>query len=331
MQDRIDIVILWVDGADPLWLEEKAKYSPKKADYSSDANRFRDWDNLQYFFRGIEKYAPWVGNIFFITWGHVPAWLNTDHPKLKIIRHSDYIPRQYLPTYNSNTIELNLHRIEELSEQFILFNDDMFLIRPSKPEDFFMNGQPRDEFSLNPVLPMGEKYRIAHTIVNNMGVINTHFDKKACFKQHGKKYLSPKNGKDLMRTYLLMPWGCFVGIKNPHLPVSHLKSTFSRLWEMEEGLDQTCMNRFRGYNDLNHWLMRYWNLCEGNYIPRESTFGKYFNLSDDNRAITDYIREQKGSLICINDMSTDIDFEKTKNELITAFEAILPEKCSFEK
>ena len=186
MQDRIDIVILWVDGADPLWLEEKAKYSPKKADYSSDANRFRDWDNLQYFFRGIEKYAPWVGNIFFITWGHVPAWLNTDHPKLKIIRHSDYIPRQYLPTYNSNTIELNLHRIEQLSEQFILFNDDMFLIRPSKPEDFFMNGQPRDEFSLNPVLPMGEKYRIAHTIVNNMGVINTHFDKKACFKQHGK-------------------------------------------------------------------------------------------------------------------------------------------------
>ena len=123
----IDIVLLWVDGNDPLWREEKNKYSPVKEDYSSADNRFRDWDNLQFLFRGIEKFAPWARYVYFITWGHTPKWLNTGHPKIKVVNHRDYIPERFLPTFNSNTIELNLHRIEELSDQFVLFNDDMFL------------------------------------------------------------------------------------------------------------------------------------------------------------------------------------------------------------
>ena len=83
--EKIDFVILWVDGNDPNWLEEKNKYIGIKGD--SNINRFRNCDNLQYLFRGIEKYAPWVNKVFFITWGHLPKWLNTNNEKLEIVKH----------------------------------------------------------------------------------------------------------------------------------------------------------------------------------------------------------------------------------------------------
>ena len=154
--DKIDFVLLWVDGNDSAWLEQKNQYSPKKVDFSTSDNRFRDWDNLQYWFRGVEKYAPWVNNIYFITWGHLPKWLNTEHPKLKIVKHTDFIPEQYLPTFNSDTIETNLFRLDELSETFVLFNDDFFLIDSVKPEDFFHNGLPCDSFVENLIAPVAE-------------------------------------------------------------------------------------------------------------------------------------------------------------------------------
>ena len=179
----IDFVIAWVDGDDPAWLAEKANYSPTKMADSASSVRFRDWDNLQYWFRSVEQFAPWVHRIYFLTWGHLPKWLNTDHPKLKIIRHLDYIPQEYLPTFNSHTIELNMHRIPELSEQFVYFNDDMFLVAPAKPTDFFRNGLPCDEASMQFLLP--KRYNISKSIDgHNMGVLNRNFSKKKSVRKH---------------------------------------------------------------------------------------------------------------------------------------------------
>ena len=121
--DKIDFVIIWVDGNDPKWLKEKNKYI--KLDGDKTKNRFRDWKNLQYIFRGIEQFMPWVNKIFFITWGHLPKWLNINSKKIEIVNHKDFIPKEYLPTFNSNVIEINLHRIKNLSNKFILFNDDI--------------------------------------------------------------------------------------------------------------------------------------------------------------------------------------------------------------
>ena len=59
---------------------KKAKYShnPK----GNGVNRYRDWNNLRYWFRGVEKFAPWVRKIHFVTWGHIPDWLDTTNPKI---------------------------------------------------------------------------------------------------------------------------------------------------------------------------------------------------------------------------------------------------------
>lgn len=328
--DKIDFVILWVDGDDSNWQDERSEYNPVKVDYASNVNRFRDWDNLHYWFRGVEKYAPWVNNIYFITWGHLPKWLNTKHPKLKIVKHTDYI-EGYLPTFNSNVIELNLHKIQELSEHFVLFNDDTFLLNSVKPTDFFINKLPRDEMYFNAILPKGDHSRISYTNLNNTNIINKYFIKKEVMKKHWKKVINFKYGTKLIRTLLLMPWNCFVGFGNPHIPQPHLKSTFSLLWEKEyEKLDDTCKNKFRGLNDCSHWLMRYWNLCSGNFVPRKSNFAKYFNLSNDNSEVCSFIKRQKSKMICINDMSPEINFEKAKAEIKISFDTILDKKSSYE-
>lgn len=329
--EKIDFVLLWVDGSDPSWLSVKNKYTDIQVDVSASISRYRDWDNLQYWFRGVEKFAPWVNKIFFITWGHLPKWLNTSHPKLRIVNHKEFIPEKYLPTFNSNTIELNLHRIEELSEQFVLFNDDMFVINNVRESDFFSQGKPVDQFLLNAIVPGPKMPIIPHTLINNTRIINKYFAKQEVFKKNFGKIYNLKYGAKLGRTLLLSAWNRFPGFDNPHLPQSQLKSTFELLWEKEyEVFDGTCSNKFRKYNDINHWLLRYWNLCSGNFIPRNSDFGKYFNIPQNEKEALEYIKKQKGKTICVNDTSGQFDFNHAVADIKSAFDCILTQKSDFE-
>lgn len=141
MSFPIDIVIPWVDGGDPAWQKLHDSYTAGKTADNTEA-RYRDWGTLPFWFRGISRYAPWVRTVHFVTWGHLPPWLNLSCPKLHVVKHEDYIPSQYLPTFSSHTIELNLHRIPGLAEHFLYFNDDVFLAAPTTPEDFFHRACP---------------------------------------------------------------------------------------------------------------------------------------------------------------------------------------------
>src|SRR5699024_9347878 len=127
MNEIIDIVIPWVDNSDITWQKEKNKYENYDSRDSRDI-RYRDWDLLEYLFRGIEINAPWINKIHFITWGHIHEWMDESHEKLNIVKHEEFIPREYLPTFSSQTIELNMHRIKGRAEKFIYFNDDIFII-----------------------------------------------------------------------------------------------------------------------------------------------------------------------------------------------------------
>lgn len=330
--DKIDFVILWVDGNDPEWQKEKNKYTPTIHN-DSRVIRYRDWNNLRYWFRGVEKFAPWVNKVFFVTWGHIPKWLNTNEPKLQIVKHSDFISEQYLPTFNCNPIELNIHRINGLSEQFVYFNDDTFIISPTKETDFFKNGLPCDSAALN-VHCYDPSEGINYS--NYLRIINKYFDMHECLRKNRKKWFNIKNGKYLLRTVYLLPCPRFPGMHQPHLPNSFLKSTYEIIWKKEyELMDETCAHRFRDKDDFTQWTMRCWQLAEGSFENRSvSKFGKSFFIDDridPDDHICLYIRKQKGKTICINDgeMSDDL-FEINKKKLIAAFDTILPEKCSFE-
>ena len=328
--DKIDIVIPWVDPSDPEWQKLRRKYSPQVTKEDDDREiRYRDWDNLQYVFRGIEKYTPWVNKVHFITFGHLPKWLNVNAPKLHIVKHEDYIPAEYLPLFSSHVIELNMHRIEGLSEKFIYFNDDIFLLKMTKPEDFFQNGLPCDVNIPNLILPTYSTF--SPIVFNTVAYINKNFSKRKQMKKNPIQFFNLKYGPiGLGMAVIFSYWRGFTGFYNHHLAVPYLKSTLEEVWNKEpEILEKTCHHRFRDNSDVNQYIFRYWQLASGNFVP-SSLLGKYFLVSSNNSKILNYINKRKGKIICINDAEFSGDFEAVRKQINRALDTILHEKSSFE-
>lgn len=329
---KIDFVITWVDDNDPEWQHTFHSYR-LQSQFTDDTRnlRYRNWDNLRYLFRGVEKFAPWVNQVHFITCGHVPDWLNVKAPKLHLIKHSDYIPNEYLPTFSSRPITLNLHRIKELSEHFVLFDDDCFLIDKVDPERFFRKGLPCDKAALNAFSPYNEIF--THNVVNDLCIINASFRKHETVRNHFHKWFSFQAGSKLLRTLILLPWPRFSGFYDHHLPQIFLKSTFEEVWDKHEDIMlRTTASRFRSITDVNSWLIRYWQLAKGDFAPLNvQKDSAYFSISDNTLdRIVDVIERQKKKIVCLNDGEVS-SFEAAKSRINAAFDKILPEKSSFEK
>ena len=329
--EKIDIVIPWVDGEDPIWQQEKAKYSSTDPQ-GNESYRFRDWDLLHFFFRGIEKYAPWINQIHFITCGHLPRWLNTNHPKLHIVRHDQYIPEQYLPTFSANPIELNIHKIEGLSEKFIYFNDDMYIMQPLSPSDFFVDDCPCSTAGLSIIGEVAPQF--AGILKQDIGVLNRHFSSKLVMKKYLHLFLNPKYGaKRNFQTLLLLPYctSFFPGFYNAHGPNAFLKTTFAEVWENEpQLLHETCMHKFRDYSDLNQYVMLWWQWCTGKVHPVDGR--RYVSFStalDSNDRILNLVKNSPSKILVFNDSWVE-DFEQKKAFIGKAFGAVFPEKSSFE-
>lgn len=332
--NKIDFVISWVDGGDKAWQKEKNKYSGVAEDNTDAADeRYRDWDNLKYWFRGVEKYAPWVRKIHFLTWGHLPKWLDTTHAKLHIVRHEDYIPKEYLPTFNSHTIEWNMHRIDGLSEQFVYFNDDIFLTGEVKPEDFFRDGKPCDMLAFQPVVANPKNPVMSHIYLNTSLVLCKYFSKRENVKKQPGKYF--KIGYPplyFFYNFLELAFPLFTGFYTVHGPSPFLKETFRTLWEMEsELLDNTCRHKFRHEEDVGPYLAREWQKLSGNFYAKNvMKHFKYFDVESDNPSLVKTLTRQKANMICINDSNDPIDFAHAKSQVIEAFDSVLPEKSDFE-
>lgn len=333
MENKIDILITWVNGNDLEWRKQKNYYKSQlfgeEAAKSDDARRFRDWDNIQYVFRGIEKFMPWVNKVHFVTCGHLPEWLNKDCPKLNIVKHSDYIPENCLPTFNSNCIELCMNRIEGLADNFIIFNDDMFVVKPTKSEEFFVNGIPCDVACINPQPIV--RNEIANIELNNMKIINDYFKIDDIKKNKSKWFNFSKYGSLVIRTILFSRYSSILGVYQPHIPIAYRKDTWTELWQKERNeLERTCANKFRSCDDVNHWLFRSWQLLSGNFVPRKRDFGILVPASDINNVKRCISPKSPYKLVCINDGRMVTDFERNRDEVNSLLESLLPEKSSFE-
>lgn len=336
MNDKIDVIVPWVDGNDSVWRKEKNEFLKKiSIDSKSDSNiRFQSWDNMQYWFRGIENCMPWINNVFFVTWGHVPSFLNLKHPQLRIIKHEDYIPEEYLPTYNSNTIEMNYFRIKELSENFIIFCDDFFPLQYAEEEYYFKDNRVCDEAVENiittaafgPVANMSRYHQ-----VNNMFFINKYFSKRKVIEENYEKWYCDDYGELVERTKSLDYWYDFAGFREPHVAASLKKSVLQHLWEIEpEILDKASRNNFRGYSDVTQSLIRFWQLCEGDFCPRKTRGKAVFVDINNYKDIAQDIKSKKWDMVSINENCTPEEFEIIKQEINGALEYIFPNKSSFE-
>lgn len=330
MNQDIDFVIPWVDGSDPAWIEEFNKYCPEdKRIIDASEKRYRDFGLLRYWFRGVEQFAPWVRKVHFVTCGQKPDWLNLSAPKLHWVQHKDYIPQEYLPVFSSHPIELMMHKIPGLAEQIVYFNDDLFLTSPVRKKFFFRNGLPCDSAILN--LPCTNQRVMPHILLNDLYEINRNFCKRQVIRQHPVKWLHPKYGKNILRTLLLLPWPNFPDFQNPHMACPYLKSQLEEVWShCRESLEATMHSRFRSSGDVNQYLFRFWRLCTGDFFPINPGIGKkYFELSGDAATMVRDIRTGKYKEIVLNDAPCD-DFETRMQMIAAAFDALLPQKSSFE-
>lgn len=339
--DKIDFVIPWVDGSDPQWIKEKSKFDQERhkakiEDSSNAACRYRgDSDMLRYWFRGVEKCAPWVNTIHFVTCGQKPEWLNENHPRLHLVNHSDYIPAKYLPTFNSNTIELNYHRIEDLAEKFVLFNDDCYLLKPVNPE-FFFNTDPVLSTNLNYNRNI-EYSNWCRVMFNDYCVVNTSFDIKSSIKSNWRKWFNVKElglGRSLLN-YLCFKVNCSLPVSSyGHYALPHLKSTLQEVWERHPDImDQSCLHKFRSDDQVNQWLLCAWNQAKGTFFPgKRKRLGVRIVLAPDTLPlILEIIKDRSLPQICINDTASNTEPDKCMAEIMEAFKMVFPEKSMFEK
>ncbi len=328
---EIDFVVTWVDMDDPKWKADFAKYSGKIDNTKNEVSeaRFRDHGFLKYWFRGVEKFAPWVRKVHFVTCDQKPEWLNASHPKLRLVSHTDYIPEKFLPVFNSSLIEIYLHKIPDLADQFVYFNDDFFIINHLPKERFFRNGLPNDiaAFRYNSGVGLWAK-----CLKNNIRVINERFNKREVLKRDHDKWFHPSYGKKSRLTRLLKPYGKFVTLITPHNAQPYLKSTFEEVWEYAgDRLTAVSENRFRSPDDYTQELFRTWQICRSHFNPYNTYQDtKMFPLLLRSKQAIKALYDQSYKLVCLNDNQHIRDYERVMTEIEQAFETILPEKSTFE-
>ena len=330
--NKIDFVVIWVDGGDPVWQAKKAE-SSKSIDTSKKSmnsiKAYRDWGTFKYWFRGVEKFAPWVNKVYLVTDQQKPTWLNIASEKLVLVDHSDILRKDYLPVFSANPIESNIHRIPGLSEHFVFFNDDVYLTSPVEPTDFFSeDGLPKYNTALSPIIP--EPYGTGHFQVNDMEIVTSYFSRDEILKNG--KFLSFKQGlKNIVKTLLYRNSKFICGFWENHLTHPLLKSTMELVWEKETAiLEKTSASRFRNPSDTNVWLFKYWQIASGKYEVANPKLGGLFSLDHADSDFWKLLHSGKYKIMCINDGFNVQDEEKVMVDFIKAMDQLFPEKSSFE-
>lgn len=343
----LDFVLLWVDGSDPAWRTEKRKWEAAAGIAGAEAGsrlgeeangeiRYKDQGLLRYWFRAVERYAPWVRRVFFVTCGQRPAWLDETCPKLRLVNHDEFIPADCLPTFNSNAIHFFLHRIPDLSERFVLFDDDMFLLRPVEPGHYFQSGLPVLAASLR--LPRWKGDTLWNrTLWDNSYEVNVHLDVARGIRENARKWfnpfvLGPRLALGNFARFLLnanLPCSPF-----GHLPYPHLKSTFGEVWRhCPETLQRTVRERFRTPGQVTQWLVLSWNQATGRFHPKPNHWrdGVYNVSRRGLERILDAVRSPVCSQACFQEVPGESGLASCFAELRKAFGERLPERSSFER
>lgn len=327
--EQIDFVISWVNGSDPKWQKKHNDFViGQKNNSGNDVSRFEDYETMRYWFRAVEKYTPWVHKVYLITDHQTPDWINKKNPKIVCINHEDYIPKKFLPTFNSNVIELCITRIKELADKFVLFNDDLFINKRLSPEYFFKEGLPVDVGFFRPITPVGD---FDHIILNDVELINEIFNKRDVERKNFCKYHSIKyTPKQLLQSYLSVPYPNFIGFYDSHSATPYRKDFFQEAcYLFSESIGKTLWHKTRTNEDVSHWLIRYYQIAKGNFIPQKGAQSEFYTL-DQIKKIKEDLKSNKHSIICVNDPE-EIDSLQYFSELQLALKEKFPRKSSFEK
>jgi len=344
IMDKIDFVLPWVDGSDKVWLKKKNRYKSNSINDSISISnaRFRDMGTLRYVLRSIEQYCPWYNKIYIITEGHYPKWLNINSDKIVLVTHEElYYAKTHLPTFNSSSIEMNLANIKGLSDKFVYFNDDLFIMEKVESSRFFVENKPVDFFSHAwiPRNKIYEKLRVQdpwiNSINNNLRLINKAFNISSIKKNqlfHKTYSIKIKLSNFLYRyIYKKMIW-----MEHWHHPQPYLRSTLEEVHSNFETQMMICSsNKFRSNSDLTQYLYRYWHLARGEFYPFKYNDGLYVQLDtleDFKKSVEQIESSNKIKFVCFNDsISMNEDTHQIlKTKLISYLNEHFPNKATFE-
>lgn len=220
-EKKIDIVYTFVNPYDNIWMSKYRKYNN-----NIDHIRF-DFGSEQILFslKTVKKYMGWVNKIFIVS----------DNQKLHIqdsfllkkivyIDHKEIIPKEYLPTFNSYTIEAHIGDIEELGEYFLYLNDDMFFGDNIMYADLF-------EKNTDKLIQFYTQLRVYnHPWIKNLKITNKMFESL----YPGHEYIAPQ-----------------------HAPYFIKKSTFLETKSIFQKFltEMFIKDKVRTYNDYSHCLL----------------------------------------------------------------------------
>lgn len=338
MSCDIDFVVTWLDSSDPAWQAEFQQYSEKEKGHK-EAARFRNMGIFHYWFRAVERYASWVRKVFLITNGKFPDWINREHPKLVLVKHSDYMPAEILPTFNSLAIEMHMHRIKGLSEHFVYFNDDVILNAPVTPEYYFRNGLPcdnnRESFNVVPTYKPGVKFGITLNMLANIGILNAHFNRWESVCQSPRRWYGSHLGlSGVFLSCLLRNQKNFIGFPYRHFEQPFLKSVLEEVWKSEPKFMRESCTRFRVDNAATQYLFRYWQFASNRFWPVSNLRGVpfYYMRQDILEEIERTLNNSRVLSVCLNDSPEikDDEFEAISRGLHDMLERKFPEKSAFE-
>lgn len=313
----IDVVYTWVDDSDPVWAARKDAVrrqltgAPSGALHEQAANdsRYTSRDELRYSLRSIHQYAPWVRNIFLVTAGQVPSWLNTDFPGIRVVDHREiFSDPTALPTFNSHAIESQLHHIRELSEHFLYLNDDVFFGRPVQPGQFFHPNGLTKFFQSKALIPSG-RASTEDLPVNAAG----------------------KNSRGL----IAQQFGTVISQKMKHTPHVLRRSILAEIEQVYDKAHRvTQHSRFRSPADvpiassLHHYYA---------FQSARATVGDiryvYVDLADAlaQRRLNNLLARRNFDTFCMNDTVTAADPEAQSRMVERFLEAYFPVPSPFEK
>ena len=304
---QVDFVFPYVNPNDVEWQRQHIRMCHRigrKVDLSGA--RYRDWGLLKYVFRSIEQYAPFIRNVYMIveSMQQVPSWVNTD--KVNIVLHSDIIPKQYLPTYNSCTIEMFLHNIPGLSEYFIYSNDDLYFMNMCTINNFYNT-------NMVPIVKLKQIQYDEHSKLFRVQCANC------------EDLFLPTEQKCINRGYVQRTY---------HTMTPMRRSTCQLVYEKYHDIIHHSISTFRNKKNFNQYIYPMYERYVNNATSQNFITSEYVAIGRERITnITYKILSTQCQVMCINDTKSVKSTEITNDmiRLRVAFNRRLAKHSIYEK
>ncbi len=317
MNDPIDVIFSWVES-DEAHRKKVAQYRETTLEdvgKAADSTRFASMGEIFYSVGSVLRFAPFVRTIFIVTDQQDPhleefvaKYFPDSTTKIKIIDHREIFRgyEQYLPVFNSRTIETMLWRIPDLSEKAVYFNDDFLLLRPIKREEWFM----------------GDKI-----VISNAKWKNSSID-------HFLDWLTPsRSTKRFSMRGTMYASSILAGEKGRYFRASHtphpfLRSVFETFYAQHpETIDSNIKYRFRHWAQYSAIVLSYvLSIRNGKAVLRDSRRKAFYIMAvgrGDNYVDKKLKWWKKHNPMSVCVQSLDMTPEEDRKRLIEWLEGVI--------